>query len=71
MQIEVFRTDVNTKEHADTVLDLLRRILPAGRLNFDLADRDNILRIEAREVQVQSIVSLLAAAGFICIPLES
>jgi hypothetical protein len=70
MQIEVFRTDVKTKKNADRVIDLIKEILPAGKINFDLADCDKILRIEAKEIEVQAISDLLLDSGFTCIPLE-
>lgn len=70
MQVEVFKTNVKTKKNAAMVVDLIKRILPVGKINFDLEDRDKILRIEAKQIQVQPILNLLLDLGFTCIPLE-
>ncbi|MGZ4012397.1 MAG: hypothetical protein ACXVPE_17290 [Bacteroidia bacterium] len=70
MQIEVFRTNVKTKKNAAIVINLIRRTIPVGKVNFDLADCDKILRIEAKEIQVQTILNLLLDLGFSCHPLE-
>ena len=70
MQIEVFRTNVKTKRNADKVISHIKTKLPAGRINFDLEDCDKILRIEAKEIQVQPIQNLLLELGFTCTPLE-
>ena len=70
MQIEVFKTNVKTKKNADLVIDLIKSILPVGKINFDLEDCDKILRVEAKEIQVQPILNLLLDSGFTCIPLE-
>ncbi|MGB8192446.1 MAG: hypothetical protein WCF67_11030 [Chitinophagaceae bacterium] len=70
MQIEVFKTNVKTKKNADMVINLIKSVLPVGKINFDLEDCDKILRIEAKEIQVQPILNLLLDSGFTCIPLE-
>jgi hypothetical protein len=70
MQIEVFKTNVKTKKKADLVINLIKEIVPVGKINFDLEDRDKILRIEAKEIQVEPILHLLMNSGFTCIPLE-
>lgn len=70
MQIEVFKTNVKTKKNADMVVNRIQTLLPVGKINFDLEDRDKILRIEAKEIQVQPILNLLLDLGFTCIPLE-
>src|SRR5689334_1138284 len=70
MQIEVFKTNVKTKKNADRVIKHIKKEVPVGRINFDLEDRDKILRIEAKEIQVQPIQLLLFELGFTCTPLE-
>lgn len=52
------------------VINLIKSVLPVGKINFDLEDCDKILRIEAKEIQVQPILNLLLDSGFTCIPLE-
>ena len=70
MPVEVFRTNVKTKKNADMVIHHIKRRLPVGKINFDLADRDKILRIEATEIPVQPILHLLQDLGFTCTPLD-
>jgi tRNA G26 N,N-dimethylase Trm1 len=70
MQIEVFKTNVKTKKNADEVVNLIKEILPVGKVSFDLKDCDKILRIEATEIQLQPIVDLFLDLGFTCTPLE-
>lgn len=70
MQVEVFKTNVTTPQHAEMVVGRIKRILPVGRVNFDLDDCDNILRVEATEIQVQPILNLLLDLGFTCTLLE-
>jgi hypothetical protein len=70
MQIEVFKTNINTKKNAAVVVNCIKRIVPVGKINFDLEDCDKILRIEAKEIQVQPILNLLLDLGFTCTPLE-
>jgi hypothetical protein len=70
MQIEVFKTNVRSKKNADKVVSLIKSSLPVGKVNFDLEDCDKILRIEAKEIQVQPILNLLLDLGFSCSPLE-
>jgi tRNA G26 N,N-dimethylase Trm1 len=70
MPVEVFKTNVKTKKNADMVISLIKRILPAGKVSFDLEDCDKILRIEANEIKMQSILKLLLDLGFTCTPLE-
>ena len=70
MQIEVFKTNVKTKKNADRIITVIKSIVPFGKINFDLNDRDKILRIEAQEIQVQPILNTLLNLGFSCTPLE-
>jgi hypothetical protein len=68
LRVLVFRTSV--RDVAE--VDLLRRRLDrtADRWNFDLDDRDRILRIETRTVDAAGVITLLNSMGFDCIELE-
>jgi tRNA G26 N,N-dimethylase Trm1 len=70
MQVEVFKTNIETKQHADMVINLIKTTLPVDKITFDLEDCDRILRIEANEIELQPIQNLLLNSGFTCIPLE-
>ncbi|UXX78657.1 hypothetical protein N7E81_14950 [Reichenbachiella carrageenanivorans] len=45
--IEVFRTNITNEQMANEVLERLAAIWPALKINFDLDDCDNILRVES------------------------
>lgn len=44
--VEVFRTNVSTQKNAGLLLGVLQSLFPESRFNFDLEDRDRILRVE-------------------------
>lgn len=44
--IEVFKTNVRTKKQAEVLLNLLSKTYPDAKINFDLSDRDKIVRLE-------------------------
>lgn len=48
--IEVFKTNITHPSVANDVIESLIKILPECRINFDLHDCDNILRIESLEI---------------------
>jgi hypothetical protein len=64
--IEVFKTDVNEKEHARMLLDRIHRAFRHCRANFDLEDCDKILRVKGitGEEETWQIVSLVRSYGW-------
>ncbi|MBC7937052.1 MAG: hypothetical protein H7Y86_17015 [Rhizobacter sp.] len=48
--IEVFKTNITQASIANDVVESLLEILPQCKINFDLHDCDNILRIESVEM---------------------
>jgi hypothetical protein len=68
--IEVFKTNVETTTDADSILDMLSGLFPASKINFDLQDCDNILRVEGKDFSSDKIVTLLKENGFHCTVLE-
>jgi len=64
--VEVFRTNVNCREHAHMLLDLMHSTHAAYNANFDLDDCDRILRIDCRSgsVNTTAIINLLKNFGF-------
>ena len=69
--IEVFRTNVKERLHADQLLDQIHKSFPLYKANFDLEDCDNILRIKSESgiVLSLSIIHLLNESGFDAEPL--
>jgi hypothetical protein len=65
--IEIFKTNVRTKRDAKQVLETLNRLFSEVQANFDLQDRDKILRLQGVEPGDLPVVkSELAQLGFIC-----
>ena len=64
--IEVFKTDVNEKEHARMLLDRIHKAFRHCRANFDLEDCDKILRVKGitGEEETWQIVSLVRSYGW-------
>lgn len=67
--IEVFKTDVEEHVHANALLQVLREHYPGSRINFDLDDRDRILRVEGH-CDPSHVVQLLQQNGYSCTILE-
>lgn len=64
--VEVFSTNIKTKKHTEGVLDRFRKEYPTYRINFDLEDCDNILRVESQigQIDVDGILSIVKISGF-------
>ncbi len=62
--IEVFRTNVYTVEQSDRMIAQLQLLFPTGKINFDLEDCDNILRVESESISHQTVVDLFLENGF-------
>ncbi|MBP0904254.1 hypothetical protein ACFSKN_16285 [Mariniflexile gromovii] len=44
--VEVFKTNITKQKQAKQVLEKLKKAFPDYKINFDLEDCDNILRVE-------------------------
>ena len=64
--VEIFKTNIDDKMHAEQVVDLLNNHFPAFMINFDLHDCDKILRVKGDSIPVNEIVNLVSAKGFDC-----
>ncbi|MBC7848855.1 MAG: hypothetical protein H7Y31_03925 [Chitinophagaceae bacterium] len=64
--VEVFKTTVEQPEQAKQLASILRDQFNKYRINFDLHDCDNILRVEAAEICVEQIIKLLSIHGHDC-----
>ncbi|WP_221391776.1 hypothetical protein [Dyadobacter sp. NIV53] len=64
--IEVFKTNVRSKDDASQLIDRIHKTFTDYRANFDLEDCDKILRVKSAEVQIQSslLIKLLSQSGF-------
>lgn len=72
MIVEVFKTNVTDAEVANKIVSDLTFHLPESRINFDLTDCDNILRIESKSIiQIESITGYLSRLGYVCEVLDA
>ena len=64
--VEVFKTNVNDKDLALAMIDMIHKTFDGYRANFDLEDCDRILRIESQvnDIEPLMIISLLSDYGF-------
>lgn len=70
-QVLVFRTSVQRPEQVNALRSLLDLTLAGtGEWNFDLEDRDHILRVEAANEVRERIMALLIGLGHTCVELE-
>lgn len=70
--VQVFKTDVKCSKEASRVTALFLALYPAFKINVDLEDEDNILRIESYgiEIEIHYVVNLMKALGYYCERLE-
>ena len=64
--IEIFKTDVQKVSQAKRIVDLLNDYFPGNRINFDLQDRDKVLRIEGDAFRSTEVIMLVKQSGFTC-----
>ncbi len=64
--IEVFKTDVQDAGDSDELVQKLTACLPGSKVNFDLEDCDNVLRVEAENFTAERIIRILNNCGYNC-----
>lgn len=64
--VEVFKTNVTEESKAVEIISILSCHLPACKINFDLQDCDNILRVKGDIVSCTQIIELVNSTGFVC-----
>lgn len=69
--VEVFKTNIEKRKNAKRVLMLLSQRFPNYRINFDLEDCDNILRVENPEGKIvgDPIIVSIVGMGYSIEPL--
>jgi hypothetical protein len=68
--VEVFKTNVEEALAANRLVVLLLKHFPNSKINFDLHDCDNILRVEGKDFITEKIMRLVNENGFTCNVLE-
>ena len=67
--VEIFKTDVQDKNKASEIIKfLLAQYNNAYKINFDLEDEDNILRVEANhtEIKIREVIQTVVDLGYRC-----
>ena len=68
--VNIFKTDVETKREAELLLYILIKEVSNCKVNFDLDDCDNILRIESEKCLKKDITDCMLKLGYSCIPAD-
>jgi hypothetical protein len=68
--VEVFKTNVQRKAQCKMLLGILTETFPSFKINFDLSDCDNVLRVEGDPMEALRIMLLVKEYGFSCEPLD-
>ena len=64
--VEVFKTNVRKPEQANLLVTALLKEFPFYRINFDLMDRDCILRVEGTHVQPDRVIEVMKERQYEC-----
>jgi hypothetical protein len=68
--VEVFKTNIRSKNNSKIISNLLNKHYPHLKINFDLEDCDKILRVEGEFFFPQEIAEVLIKKNFKCEILE-
>lgn len=63
--IEVFKTNVQEEQKAD-IINLLNEAFPSLTVNFDLEDRDRIMRVNGNNIVCDEIKMVLSENDIFC-----
>lgn len=64
--LEIFKTNVRKVSEAKKLVILLLDHFPGAKINFDLEDCDNILRVEGKDFVPEKVTLLVKENGFTC-----
>ncbi|MGB3948765.1 MAG: methyltransferase type 11 [Bacteroidia bacterium] len=67
MIVEVFKTSVNDADIATIITKQLLALYPSAKINFDLDDSDNVLRIENNStIPPDEVMQVVEQQGCFC-----
>ena len=66
MEVLVFKTNVRNKKHVIEIANRLDQFADINKWNFDLQDKDSILRVETSDLSPKIIENTLQQAGYYC-----
>jgi len=64
--IEVFKTNIRKRHQSKILVKKLLAHYPESRVNIDLDDCDNVLRVEGTNICPFKIIELVTADGYQC-----
>ena len=64
--VEVFKTNVSTVRQVERMIKILQLYFSDCHINFDLEDRDRILRIEGNRENFDLTSNVLLQEGYLC-----
>lgn len=64
--VQIFKTNVTTTKEAKLLSVILSKENPEYKINFDLDDCDNILRVENLEIVNDDIITCLQKLDYTC-----
>jgi hypothetical protein len=64
--VEVFKTNVQHREMAEQLASILRGRFASSKVSFDLEDCDKVLRVESKQLCVDTIIEILSSHGLEC-----
>lgn len=64
--IEIFKTNIKQQNLADTIMEAIRKEFADFTINFDLNDRDCVLRIEGDNIDNEKIIKMVERFGISC-----
>ena len=68
--IAIFKTNITDFSKADEIISILSHHLPGCKINFDLQDCDNILRVKGDNVSATEVIQLVSSTGAACALLD-
>jgi len=64
--IEVFKTNISKRDESRSLVKKLLSHYPESRVNIDLDDCDNVLRVEGDDICADKIIKLVTDDGYSC-----
>ena len=64
--VEVFKTNVQHRELAEQLAAILCGQFAFSKISFDLEDCDKVLRVESKQICVETIIEILSTHGLEC-----
>jgi hypothetical protein len=68
--VEIFKTNVRSSRKAKLVIEKIAEEFPSHKINFDLTDRDKILRVQGSTIMENKIIRIVTSLNHRCEILE-